>query len=146
APNLRGVNNVSGILTQAKGTDPVPDAIYKGIVKVRSQGFTEPSHVILNPSDFQDIRLLRTADGIYSWGSPAEPGPERLWGKPVVQSTFQTQDTGIVGDFSMFSEMAVRRGMDVQVTNAHSTFFAEGKLALRCDMRVALVWYRPKAF
>jgi HK97 family phage major capsid protein len=146
APNLRGVNNVSGILTQAKGVDPVPDAIYKAIIKVRSQGFTEPSHVVLHPNDWQDIRLLRTADGIHIWGSPAEVGPERIWGKPVVQSTYQTENTAVVGDFPMFSELAVRRGIEVQVTNSHSTYFVEGKLAIRADMRAALIFYRPKAF
>src|SRR5207248_5858794 len=31
APNLRGILNVAGINTQAKGTDPAPDAIYKAI-------------------------------------------------------------------------------------------------------------------
>ena len=30
APNLRGINNVVGIQTQAKGADPLPDAVYKG--------------------------------------------------------------------------------------------------------------------
>jgi hypothetical protein len=42
--------------------------------------------------------------------------------------------------------LAVRRGIDVQVSNSHSTFFAEGKLALRADVRCALIHYRPKAF
>jgi HK97 family phage major capsid protein len=146
APNLRGVNNVSGILTQAKGTDPATDALYKGIIKVRSQGFTEPSHVVMHPNDWQDLRLLRSADGTYLWGPPSDSGPERVWGKPVIQTTFQTENTAILGDFAMFAELAVRRGVDVQVSNSHSTYFAEGKLALRCDMRVALLWYRAKAF
>jgi HK97 family phage major capsid protein len=146
APNLRGVNNVSGVLTQARGTDPAPDAIYKAIIKVRSQGFTEPSHVVLHPNDWQDIRLLRSSEGTYIWGSAAEPGPERIWGKPIVQTTYQTENTAVVGDFAMFSELAVRRGVELQVSNSHSTYFVEGKLALRCDMRAALIFYRPKAF
>jgi HK97 family phage major capsid protein len=145
-PNLRGVLNLASIQTQAKGTDPVPDAIFKGMVKVRSIGFTEPSHIVLHPNDWQDIRLLRTADGVYIWGNPSEAGPERMWGKPVVQSTYETEGTGVVGDFAMFSELAVRRGVEVQVTNSHGTYFIEGKLAIRADLRCALIYYRQTAF
>ena len=34
-PNLRGVINASNIQSQALGTDPVPDAIFKAMTKVR---------------------------------------------------------------------------------------------------------------
>jgi HK97 family phage major capsid protein len=146
APLLRGVNNVVGIQTQAKGTDPTPDAVYKAITKVRTIGFAEPNAVVMHPNDWQDIRLLRTADGLYIWGNPSEAGPERIWGLTVAQAVAQTENTGVVGDFANFSELAIRRGVDVQVSNSHGTFFVEGKQAIRADMRVALVWYRPAAF
>lgn len=146
APNLRGILNVAGIQTQAKGSDPTPDAIYKGMTKVRVTGRAMPSGVIMHPNDWQDIRLLRTADGIYIWGNPSDAGPERIWGLQVSQSDAITADTALIGDFSNFSELAVRRGIDVQVSNSHSTYFVEGKQALRADMRVALVVYRPAAF
>jgi HK97 family phage major capsid protein len=146
APNLRGVNNVVGIQTQAKGADPTPDAVYKALVKVQTTGQALPNAFVTNPLDWQDVRLLRTVDGIYIWGNPSEAGPERIWGLQVVQAQAQTQNTGVVGDFANFSELSVRRGVDVQVTNSHSTFFVEGKQAIRADIRVALVFYRPAAF
>jgi HK97 family phage major capsid protein len=146
APNLRGVNNVVGIQTQAKGTDPVPDAVYKGIVLVRVTGRAMPDAFVVNPTDWQDVRLLRTADGIYIWGNPSEAGPERIWGLQVVQSDAQTLNTGVVGDFGNYSELSIRRGVDVQVSNSHGTYFIEGKQALRADMRAALIFYRPAAF
>lgn len=146
APNLAGILNVAGIQTQAKGTDPTPDAVYKALVKVRVTGRAMPNAVIMHPNDWQDIRLLRTADGIYIWGNPSDAGPERIWGLRVAQSDAITENTGLVGDFQNFVELAVRRGIDVQVSNSHSTFFIEGKQALRADMRAALVVYRPAAF
>lgn len=146
APNLRGINNVAGIQTQAKGADPVPDAIYKALVLCRVTGRAFPNAVILHPFDWQDVRLLRTADGIYIWGNPSEAGPERIWGLQVVQSDAQTQNTGLVGDFANFSELAIRRGAEMQISNSHSTYFVEGKQAVRADMRCAFVVYRPAAF
>ena len=146
APNLRGVLNVVGIQTQAKGTDPTPDAVYKGIVKVETVGQALASAVVFNPTNWQDVRLLRTADGIYIWGNPSDAGPERIWGLQVLRAQAETLGTALVGDFQNFVELAVRRGVDVQVSNSHSTFFVEGKQALRADMRAALVVYRPAAF
>jgi len=145
APNLRGLLNVVGIQTQAKGVDPTPDAIYKAIVKVRVTGRAMPDAVVSHPTNWQDVRLLRTADGIYIWGSPSEAGPTRIWGLPVAESDAITLGTSLVGDFGNFTELTTRRGVDVQVSNSHSTYFVEGKQAVRADIRVALVPYRPAA-
>ena len=146
APNLRGVNNVVGIQTQAKGADPVPDAVYKAMTKVRVTGRAMPNAVVFHPNDWQDVRLLRTADGIYIWGNPSEVGPERIWGLQVAQSDAQTENTAVVGDWANYSLLAVKRGIEVQTTNSHGTFFIEGKQAVRADFRAALVFTRPAAF
>lgn len=146
APNLLGTANVSGIQTQAKGADPTPDAIYKLFRKIRDDGFAEPSVLFVRPSKWEEVRLLRTADGVYIWGHPSMPGPMTIWGVPVIETVAAPATSAVAGDYVNFSELAVRRGIDVQVSNAHSTFFIEGKLAIRADVRVAMVHYRPKAF
>lgn len=146
APNLRGILNVVGIQTQAKGADPTPDAVYKAMTKIRVTGQAEPDAVVFHPNDWQDVRLLRTADGLYIWGSPSEAGPERIWGLRVVQAQASTENTAIVGAFQEFSELAVRSGIEVEVSNSHSTYFVENKQAVRAEMRAAFVVYRPTAF
>lgn len=144
-PSILGILNKSGIQTQALGTDPVPDAIRKAMTKVRVTGRAVPNLVLLHPNDWQDIRLLRTADGHYIWGNPSEAGIERIWGVMVVEADSLTENTGIVGDFLNFSALVTKRGIDLQVGYINDDF-QKGRKSIRADMRVATVWYRAAAF
>jgi HK97 family phage major capsid protein len=149
APNLTGILNRAGIQTQAKGADPVPTAIFKAMQKVRGaagSGFAEPTAVVLHPNDWTDIRTLTTADGIYIWGSPADPGPERIWGKEVRQTTGLTENTGLTGAFRPFAEVIRREGVMVVLSTEHSTYFVENKVAILAEEALALAVYRPSAF
>lgn len=145
APNLRGVNNVVGIQTQAKGADPTPDAVYKAMVLIMTVGQALPDAVVFNPLDWQDVRLLRTADGLYIWGNPSDAGPERIWGLPVILSQAQTQNTAVVGAWKMFSELAVKKGITVERGFINDDF-TKDITRLRAEMRAALIFYRPAAF
>ena len=145
-PLLLGTENVTGIQTQALGVDPIPDAILKLFRKIRDDGFAEPTVVFIAPSKWETVRLLRTSDGIYIWGHPSTPGPAVIWGVPVVETTAVTSTKAVAGDYLMHSNLYVRRGVDVQISNSHSTFFVDGKQAIRADLRVSMVHYRPKAF
>ncbi len=146
APNLEGIQSRGGIQTYALTAEPVFDAIHKGITLVRITGRAEPDAIGMHPNDWQDLRLTRTADGIYILGNPGDAITPRLWGLPVAVSTVFTENTALVGDFGQYSELAIRRGIEIQVSNSHSTYFVEGKQAIRADMRAALQVYREAAF
>jgi HK97 family phage major capsid protein len=146
APSFTGLIGMANVNTQAKGADPVLDAIYKGMVAAMVTGCANPSAVVLHPLDFQDIRLTRTADGIYILGSPSEPGPMRLWGLPVVQDVACTQNTGVVGDFAQFSQLVQKQGIQFEYTDSHASLFIQRTLAVLASVRSQFVVYRPSAF
>ena len=140
-----GVNNFTAIQTQALGTDPVPDAIYKALDLVRFTGRAVPSNVVIHPNDWQPVRLLRTADGIYIWGNPSEAGPLRIWGLPVLITSAQTENTGLVGDFRTFCQYFVRQDMAVEMGFVNDDFL-DGRITIRAGIRGALVGFRGAAF
>lgn len=146
SPNILGLLNVSGIQTQALGADVRPDAVYKAMTKVRFTGFFEPDGVVMNPTDFQNIRLLRTTQGEYIWGAPSDAGVERLWGQPVVQTPTIAAGTALVGAFKLGAQVFYREGLRVESTNSNEDDFKKNLVAIRAEQREALAVYRPKAF
>jgi HK97 family phage major capsid protein len=143
--------NISGFMTQvtqsqAKGSDPVFDALYKGMVLVQTVGFANVTGIVMHPLDWQDVRLTRTTDGVYILGNPADPGPERIFGVPVVMTTGATQNTAIVGDFAAHSALIYRQGIEIKITDSHSDLWVKDIQAIKASLRAALAVFRLTAF
>lgn len=146
APNIQGVLNTPGILTQAKAADPTPDAIHKAMTQIWTNSFFVPDAMVMHPSDWEEVRLLRTADGIYIWGSPADPGVARVWGVPVTQTTRIAAGTGLIGAFRVGGTVYRRAALTLRVADQHASFAVENKIALIVEERLGLVIFRPTAF
>lgn len=144
--NLTGILNASGLQTQAVGADPVPDAIMKAMTLIQVNAKFQASGIVMHPNDWQEVRLLKTADGVYIWGSPADEGPMRMWGLPVVPSEALSEGTAVVGAFNVASQIFRRSGITMAASNSHSTFFTENKLAILAEERLALAHYRGAAY
>lgn len=146
-PNLSGILDQSGLQTQAKGADPTPDAIHKAITKVRTgDAKVEPSHVALHPSDWEDIRLLKTADGEYIFGHPGETAPQSIFGVPVVLTLGLTAGTGIVGDFTGSAMIHERENVKVDWNEGDPLLFNTNQKRFRAEGRWGLAVFRPAAF
>jgi hypothetical protein len=145
--NLRGIKNVVGIQVQAKGVDPVMDAFFKAMVKVRVTGRAVPTHHLIHPTDWQGIRLTRTADGVYILGAPTDAGPERLWGLPVVQQDADAAGTGHVGSFQpAYISLFEKRGSTSRsATSVRSSRRASAPSAPTCVWRWSSSVQRPSA-
>lgn len=146
SPQITGILNVSGIQTQATGADTNPDAIYKGIVKVRTVGFFEPDGVVIHPNNWTPIRLLKTTTGEYVWGPPSTPGPEMIWGLPTDVTVNITANTALVGAYQLGAQVFYREGLRMEATNSNEDDFKKNLVAIRVEQREALAVYRPLAF
>lgn len=148
APDLTGILNRSGLqAAQALGTDTRVEAIYKQITNIRTNAFVEPDGVVMNPADWQDVRLFKDANGQYYGPGPfAADGDLRLWGLNVVQTTRIAAGTALVGAFRTASQLFRKGGITVDATNSHASYFASNITTLRAEERVALAVYRPGAF
>ncbi len=154
SPNLRGILQTSGIQTQAKGADTNLDAIHKAITKVRSVGFFEPDAIVMHPTDYQLIRLAKDSNQQYYGGGPfmgqygqnGYPGLIGPWGLRAVVTTAMTAGTALVGNFKLGAMLFRRMGVTVQMTNSNEDDFKRNLIAIRCEERLAIAVWRPKAF
>lgn len=163
APNLRGILNRSGINTATSysigGANPdqaLVDSIFKAAMRVR-EAFLEPDAVVLKPSTWELAALAKDGNRNYLLGGPGavnyvggDPAP-RIWGLRVVLNANMpaqaaTNKVALVGAWRA-SAMVIRRGgIEIAISDSHSTFFAENKLMLRAEEEVALAVWRPAGF
>ena len=57
-----------------------------------------------------------------------------------------TANTALCGDYANFSTLYIRKGIEVEMSSGYSTYFVEGKFAVKATMRIAMVHFRIPAF
>ena len=148
-PELWGVTVRTNFASQAKGTDPTFDTILKAIDKVTVAGDATPDAVVMHPTDYMNLALTRTTDGIYILGNPGNaPNNPTLWGLPVRITTTvaAAAGTACVGAFRTMAQVFNNGGVIVEASSEHSTYFTERKVALAVSRRLSSANYRPTAF
>jgi len=156
--NITGILNTSGILTQAKGGDTNLDAIHKAITKVRtpasSVGGYEPDALVINPTDWQLLRLAKDANNQYFGGGPfmGEYGVGNyvlfppVWGLQPIVTTAIAAGTALVGAFRLGAQIFQRTGIDIKTFDQNEDDVNFNRKTIRVEERLALAVYRPSAF
>lgn len=153
---ITGILQTSGIQTQAKGGDTNLDAIHKGITKIRTPttGGYDPDGIVMNPTDWQLIRLAKDQNNQYFGGGPfyGEYGVgsyellPRVWGLRPVITTAISAGTALIGAFRYGAQIWQREGIRVESTNSNEDDFNFNRISLRVEERLALTVYAPGAF
>lgn len=144
--NLTGFLNASGIGVVSKGTDSQVDALYKGRTLVRNTGHGRPSAYLLNPTDWQTIRLSRESTatatpGTYLFGPPSGAAGATLWGLPVVESEIVPVGTGVIADWRQAMTLFDREQGNVRAGTVNDQFIRNMQTLL-AELRVAFVVWR----
>jgi HK97 family phage major capsid protein len=142
--NLLGLTNQAGILTRSVGVnESAPDAFHRALTQIYLTSRFKPNGIVIHPLDWENIRLLKTSEGVYIYGPPTEMGPMRLWGIDVVDTDGLTAGTSLIGAFDLSCTQAVRRGVTMSVSTENEDNFMRGRITVKAEMRLALVCYRP---
>lgn len=151
APNLRGILNRVGLQTYAttagysaaKGFD----AIFHAVTMVATGSAQESADgIVINPADYEVLRLAKNGDGDYYAGGPFSGGNPGLWGVRTVVTPAIAAGTVLVGAFGTSAQLFRKGGLSVDATNSNEDDFKYNRVALRAEERILLAVYRPAAF
>lgn len=151
--NMSGILNTTGlgsVVRDATGSEPHADAIMRAVTTCRG-AFYEPSAVVLNPTDWETIRLAKDGNNNYQAGNIHAADDLALWGIPVVASPVIALGTGLVGDFTgakLYDREAARVTFSETGASdaAGEDMFMQNELRFRGELRAAFAVLRPAAF
>lgn len=139
----------------------IAEAILNCITDIRFATFFEPDTVVMNPVDWQTVRLSKASTGEYLGGSffGASTGQAMdkpttgavdtgltLWGKRVVTTPVIPQGFVLVGDFQDAGFVLRLGGLQVAITNTDGNDFVQNVWTARFEERVGLLIERPELF
>lgn len=149
APNISGILDRPGIAApMARVAESNPDIILKQISAIEQATSMAVDGIVLHPTNWDTMLLLKTADGKYiAGGGPFEtPQRKTLWGRQVALTPAITLGTSLVGAFRTASQFFRKGALRVEASNSHSDFFVKNLVAIRAEERGALCIYRESAF
>jgi HK97 family phage major capsid protein len=161
-PSVKGLLQQTGlqpaIASEATGTlaDPtlVMDDLYEQITAIRFNAFVEPDAIVVNPTDWQHLRLAKDANKQYynggpftgAYGNGGYSNVDAIWGLRVVLTPAIAAGTTLVGGFQECAQLFRRQGITVEMTNSNDVDFENGLITVRAEERLALAVYRPGGF
>lgn len=146
--------NLNGIYTQAtayanpgvtvQAETPI-DRLRLAMLQVALSEF-DTDGIVLNPIDWAGIELTKTTDNAYLFASPTGQVAPTLWGRPVVATQAMTAKDFLVGAFRMGAQGWDREDANIEVSTEDGQNFVQNSVTIRCEERVGLTVFRPKAF
>lgn len=147
--NLQGIMTCPGVQqynwSQGVVGDSKLDAIRRAMTLARLAEYPVTG-LVLNPSDWEDIELLKGDDGHYIWINVNSGGQQVLFKVPVIESSAIMQGDFLTGAFAMAATLWDREDASIQISDSHEDFFTKNLIAIRAEERLCTTIYRPEAF
>lgn len=143
-PDLTGILNTSGVLTQGVNVDNAT-TFGSSFAQIENHDGT-PTAVVLNPTNAWKMFTQRAAggSGTFDAGTPFSALPLTIWGVPTYRTRAMATNTALVGDFQLGAMIADREMVNVETYRER---YAEmNQILLVCEERVGLMVFRPDLF
>ncbi|NPD33098.1 phage major capsid protein [Eggerthellaceae bacterium zg-997] len=145
----------SGIQTVAAG-DSAADTLFDGMTRVQLATGYSADALVINPADYQALRLAKDGNQQYygggyfygGYGSGAVSAQPGVWGLPTVVTPAVAKGTAIVGAFKAGGSVVTKAGsgLRVELTNADQDDFTTNRVTVRVEERLLLATRVPAAF
>lgn len=151
---ITGLLNRSGIQTEtATDNTDNAEAIYRAMSKVQTETGLTADALIINPADYQALRLSKDSNGQYfgggffqgQYGNGGIEWQPPVWGLRTVVSAAVAANTAVVGALSTAATVYRKGGVRVESTNSHDDDFTNNLITTRIEERIALAVRIPKA-
>lgn len=155
SPNLLGLLNRVGVQTEASAdADDNADALFRAMTKVSIATGLTADAIVINPTDYQTLRLGKDGNGQYygggyfagQYGTGGMPEQPPLWGLQTVVSPAVDAGAPVVGAFKQGATLYRKGGVRVESTNSHGDDFTNNLVTVRAEERIALAVRVPAAF
>lgn len=151
----------SFLLSELSGTSGIQagaaldaDGVFDAMTKVRAASGFPADGIVVNPADYQAMRLAKDANEQYLAGGPfygqygngtivEQPG---LWGLRTVVSASVPQGTAYVGAFALGGSVVTKGGVRVDASNTNEDDFIKNVVTILIEQRLALAVRYPAAF
>jgi HK97 family phage major capsid protein len=153
--NVLGLLNRSGLQTEtAAGYGDLFDAIFRANTKVETATDLIADGIVINPLDYQSLRLTKDGNGQYIAGGPFQgqygngqilENPP-IWGKTTIVTPAVPAGTVLVGAGATAATVYRKGGLQLQATNTNEDDFVNNKITILGEERIALAVRRPSAF
>ena len=149
---LTTLSGTSGLGTASLLT---PDGIFKAMMTVQNNSGFAPDAIVINPTDYQNIRLRKDSNGQYygggfmsgAYGNGGIVEQPPIWGLRTVVTSAVAVGTCYVGAFKLGASI-IRKdaGMAVDIAYQNEDDFIKNLVTIRIEERLALAVRRPAAF
>lgn len=151
-PNLTGLLNREGVQSVANDGNGA-EALFKAITAVQTASSLTADGIVINPVDYQNLRLSKDSNGQYFAGGPftgaygnAGTQAPGVWGLNTIVTSAIPAGTALVGAGKQGATVYRKGGVRVEATNSNEDDFVHNRVTVRAEERVALAVRRPSAF